>query len=129
MIRFFFSTVLGVAAGILLGLFIGWVVAPVEYTDSPMTELAQQYQDEYILMVAGGYIADGDLEGAINRLRVLEIDNIPQYIQEMAERYISNSRDLEDIKYLVALAEGLGRLTPPMDNFRQFSRPSGSNAP
>lgn len=129
MIRFFFSIVLGVAAGILLGLLVGWVVAPVEYTDSPMTELSQQYQDEYTLMVAGGYIADGDLDGALARLRVLGVTNIPQYVQETAERYISNSRDLKDIRYLVALAEGLGRLTPPMENFRQFSRPAGSSTP
>jgi hypothetical protein len=129
MIRFFFSTVLGVVAGIAVGLFMGWQIVPVEYTDSPMTALAEQYQDEYTLMVAGGYIADGDLEGAINRLRALEVTNIPQYVQEMTERYISNSRDLKDIRYLVALAEGLGRLTPPMENFRQFSRPTGSNTP
>lgn len=124
MIRFFFSVVFGVAAGILTGLFIGWQVVPVEYTDSNMAALAAVYQEEYTLMVAGGYIADGDLNGAIERLRLLGVPNIPQYVQEMTERFISNSRDLKDIRYLVALSEGLGRLTPPMENFRQYSRPT-----
>ena len=44
-------------------------------------------------------------------------------VQEMAERYISSSRDLREIRYLVALSEGLGRLTPLMEPFRQLSRP------
>lgn len=123
MVRFFFSVVFGVVAGILTGLFLGWQVFPVEYTDSPIPALADTYKDEYTLMVAGGYIADGDLNGAIERLRLLGVQNIPQYVQEMTERYISNSGELKDIRYLVALSEGLGRLTPPMENFRQYSRP------
>jgi hypothetical protein len=124
MLRFFFSIVIGVIAGVLVGLFIGWQVAPVEYTDSPISALAQSYQDRYTIMIAGGYIADGDVDGAIERLRLLGEDNIPEFVQRVTERYISNSADLNDIRYLVALAEGLGRLTPPMQNFRQYSRPA-----
>lgn len=123
MLRFFFSIVIGVVMGVLVGLFIGWQVAPVEYTDSPIAALAQPYKDRYTIMIAGGYIADGDLQGAIERLRLLGTDNIPEFVQRVTERYISNSADLNDIRYLVALAEGLGRLTPPMQNFRQYSRP------
>jgi hypothetical protein len=123
MVRFFYWVIIGVAAGTLAGLYVGWQVAPVEYTDSPMTALAEEYQEEYTLMIAAGYIADGDLNGALERLRLLGVSNIPQYVQELTERYISNSRDLQDIRYLVALAEGFGRLTPPMENFRQYSRP------
>lgn len=124
MLRFFFSIVLGVIIGVLAGLFIGWQVAPVEYTDSPIAALAQTHKDRYTLMIAGGYIADGDLTGAIERLRLLGEDNIPEYVQRVTERYISNSANLNDIRYLVALSEGLGRLTPPMQNFRQYSRPA-----
>ncbi len=128
MLRFFFSIVIGVIAGVLAGLFIGWQVAPVEYTDSPISALAQPHQDRYTIMIAGGYIADGDLNGAIDRLRLLGVENIPEYVQQVTERYISNSANLNDIRYLVALAEGLGRLTPPMQNFRQYSRPVEANS-
>lgn len=121
--RFFVSTVVGVAVGLLMGLFAGWQVIPVEYQDSPIRALSESYRDEYTRMIAGGYLADGDVIGAVERLRVLGVENIPQYVQEMAERYISNSRDLREIRYLVALSEGLGRLTPLMENFRQLSRP------
>jgi len=122
MTRFFFSTVIGVALGLLIGLFAGWQISPVEYRDSPIRALSEPYRDEYTRMIAGGFLADGDLTGAVERLRVLGVVNIPQYVQEMAERYISNSRDLKEIRYLVALSEGLGRLTPLMENFRQLSR-------
>lgn len=123
MTRFFLSVVVGVVVGLLMGLFIGWQVIPVEYQDSPIRGLSEPYRDEYTRMVAGGYLSDGDVIGAVERLRVLGVTNIPQYVQEMAERYISNSRDLREIRYLVALSEGLGRLTPLMENFRQLSRP------
>lgn len=122
MTRFFFSTVIGVALGLLIGLFAGWQISPVEYRDSPIRALSEPYRDEYTRMIAGGFLSDGDLTGAVERLRVLGVANIPQYVQEMAERYISNSRDLKEIRYLVALSEGLGRLTPLMENFRQLSR-------
>ncbi|MCA9888539.1 MAG: hypothetical protein KC546_09200, partial [Anaerolineae bacterium] len=62
--RFFISTVIGVLVGILAGLFIGWTVAPIEYVNSPMTALSVRYQQEYTVMVAEGYLVDGDALGA-----------------------------------------------------------------
>ena len=44
---------------------------------------------------------------------------MPVYVQEVAERYITNSRDVDDIRPLVALADGLGRLTPIMEPYRE----------
>ncbi|MCA9882818.1 MAG: hypothetical protein H6670_00870 [Anaerolineaceae bacterium] len=121
--RFFISTVIGVLVGILAGLFIGWTVAPIEYVNSPMTALSVRYQQEYTVMVAEGYLVDGDALGAVERLRVLGVSNVPLYVQEVAETYISNSRNIEDIQKLVALAAGLGRLTPLMEPYYEL-RPS-----
>lgn len=118
MARLFISTVVGVIIGAMIGLFVGWEVMPVEYVNSPMTDLAQRHKDDYTVMIASGYLADGDAIGAIERLRVLNVDNVPAYVQEITERYITNSRNLEDIKNLVALSEGLGRLTPIMQPYR-----------
>ncbi len=56
-------------------------------------------------------------------LRVLGQGNIPAYVQGVTERFISNSRDATDIAYLVALAEGLGRLTPIMQPYAQLHAP------
>lgn len=123
--RLFISTVIGIVFGLALGAYIGWGLAPVEYVNSPMSDLAPRYREEYTVMVAAGYLVDHDVDAAIRRLSVLAVDNAPLYVQELTERYISNSRDVEDIRKLVALAEGLGRLTPPMENFRQLSLSGG----
>lgn len=126
MIRFFFSAAIGAALGLLIGLYIGWEVAPVEFVDSPLPELSRTYRDEYTIMVASGYLVDRDINGAIERLRRLGEENVPEYVQATAERYITNSREVDDIRKLVTLAEGLGRLTPPMEQFRQLPTTGGT---
>jgi ABC-type antimicrobial peptide transport system permease subunit len=119
--RFLISMLVGILIGLLSGLFIGWVVAPTEYVNSPMTALAQRWRDEYTVMIAAGYAVDGDLNGALERLRRLGVPNVPQYVQEITERYITNSRSVADIRLLVRLAEGFGRLTPLMQDFRALN--------
>ncbi len=119
--RLILSLLGGIVVGLLSGLFIGWVVAPTEYVNSPMTALAQRWQDEYTVMIAAGYAVDRDLNGALERLRRLGVPNVPQYVQEITERYITNSRNVADIRLLVRLAEGFGRLTPLMQDFRSLN--------
>ena len=118
MVRFFASLLVALLVGLGLGLYLGWVQFPVQQTDSAATVLAQRYKDEYAVMIAQGYLADQDITGALERLRLLQVDNIPAYVQEVTERYITNSRDVRDIRVLVALSEGLGRLTPIMEPYR-----------
>ena len=119
-----------VGAGI--GLYIGWVQYPVEYRNSEMCQLAEDYQEEYTLMVARGYQLDGNVNKAIERLRPLRaagnpncqqsqtttIDNIPDWVQTLTELYISEGANQEQIRDLVALSEAFNRLTPVMESFR-----------
>ena len=37
--------------GMGLGLWYGWVLDPVEYTNTDVSRLASVYRDEYVLMV------------------------------------------------------------------------------
>ncbi len=121
--RFLISLVVGAALGVGLGLMLGWQVFPVEYTNGPSTALRQDYQNEYTLMVAEGYLLDGNANGAFDRLRMLQVDNIPLHVQTVTESYITNSRSLEEIRALVALSEALGRLTPIMEPYRPATLP------
>ena len=125
MLRFLISLVIGLALGVLIGLYLGWVQFPVQFVDSPASSLSERYKNEYMVMVASGFVKDGDLGGAVERLRVLGVANIPAYVQEVTERYISNSQDAGDISVLVALSESLGRLTPIMLPYRQIGAPGG----
>jgi hypothetical protein len=102
----------------VIGVYIGWVQAPVEYVDSPLSRLDQAHMDDYTVMIAAGYTADDDLQGAVDRLRALNITNVPAYVQTVTERYISQGRSVGDIQYLVSLAEAMGRLTPLMEAYR-----------
>ncbi|NWG16274.1 MAG: hypothetical protein HXY41_06525 [Chloroflexi bacterium] len=125
MLRFLVSLILGLVVGLGIGLYLGWVRFPVEFVDSPASSLSQRYKDDFIVMVASGYVKDGDLGGAVERLRLLGVANIPAFVQEVTERYISNSQNADDISVLVALSESLGRLTPIMQPYRQISGTGG----
>jgi len=121
--RFLVSLAVSLIIGLVIGLYLGWVPFPVQYVDSPARDLAQRYKDEYTVMIAAGYEADYDLTGAIERLRVLEVENVAQHVQEVAERYITTSRDVGEIQMLVILADGMGRLTPMMQPFMPVTLP------
>ena len=115
--RFLTSLLLGLIIGGLIGLYFGWVQFPVEYVDSPMEDLELRAKDDYTVMIAASYQFDQDGLGAVERLQLLGVDNVPEYVQSTTERFITNSRDLNDIRLLVNLSNGLGRMTPIMEPF------------
>ncbi len=116
--RFLQFLLLGLILGGVFGLYLGWFQFPRDAYRGDMTELAQSFRDDYAVMIAAGYAADGDLPGALDRLSRLRVDDIPRYVQRLTDRVIASSaRDIRDIRLLVALARGLGRLTPAMEPF------------
>ncbi len=126
MVRFLSSFFAALIIGTLLGLYFGWVQFPVKYTDSSADRLAQRYKDDYTVMVANAYLDDSDLTAALERMRLLGVENVPAYIQETTERYITNSREVTDIRALVTLSSGLGRLTPIMEPYQIVTLPGQS---
>jgi hypothetical protein len=103
------SVLIGVLVGLATGVFVGWELYPIQYRNSPMPALSSRYQEEYTVMVAEGYLVDGDEDLALERLRALEKDNIFDYVEDLTERYISQSKDLETINKMKALCKALGR--------------------
>lgn len=128
--NYVFTAIVALAIGVSLGLYLGWVQFPREYRDGYLCQLAPSYQEQYTIMVARGYRQDGDIDRAFERLQPLlttnvavcaessnQIDNIPLWVQTVAEKYISTSADRAVIEDLVVLSAGFGRTTPLMDNF------------
>ena len=118
MTRFIGSLLLGLALGSAIGLYLGWKPFPSEVVNTRAVSLDAQYKDDYTVMIARGYLADGDAVGAVERLRILGVSNVPLYVQEITERYISLSRNVDDVTALISLSAGLGRLTPLMERYR-----------
>jgi hypothetical protein len=73
--------------------------------------------------VAGGYWENADILGAFERLQMLGVQSVPQFVQDVTEKYITTSRSVDEIYLLVALSEGFGRLTPIMQPYRQVNIP------
>ncbi len=126
--RLVLSLLIGLSIGIAAGLYLGWVVSPVEYVQSPMKDLSRRYKDEYTVMVASAYQVDNDLNEAIRRLQPLDVSNIPLYVRDVTERYISeNGTGKEaDIRNLVVLSRALGYYTQPMQAFALPTATPGS---
>lgn len=126
MLRIFRSLILGLALGALVGLYFGWVSFPMDARNRQLSQLAQSHQDDYSVMIAAGYAADGDLAGASARLALVYGADAARQLRESAERIISSSaRSLPDIRLLVALARDLGQLSPLMMPFLTLEESGG----
>lgn len=74
---------LGLIAGVTGGLYVAWVVAPVEEVDTAPWQLNREGQADYIAAVMLAYANDSDLTRAVTRLLELRIEGDP--IQRVAD--------------------------------------------
>lgn len=63
--------ILAIAAGAAIGIFYGWRINPVEYSDTVPARLRQDYRTDYVLMVAEAFSKDQDMALAVERLTFL----------------------------------------------------------
>lgn len=63
--------IITILIGIGLGILYGWVIDPVDYVDTTPDSLRQDYQADYVLMVAEIYQAERDPTVASARLSFL----------------------------------------------------------
>ena len=103
----------GLALGAGLGLLLGWVVWPTEYTDAEPIILQDAYRQDYLRMIAVAYGADGDLETAVTRLNSLGPNGADQLFSLMLDAILAGEAEAE-IRQLVKLADALGFTSPAM---------------
>lgn len=104
----------GLAAGVGLGLLIGWVIAPVTYYDTIPAQLHPLYQDEYVHLVALTYDVTRDLDAAREDLAALNPNDPTGPLQTLTERLIAEDAPPDVIAPLAGLAKDLGAATPVM---------------
>lgn len=109
-------TAVGLLLGVAVGLYVGWFAWPVAYSDANPAVLQTRYQQDYLLMIATAYEADGDLALAEQRLasmgengRFLLLDTLLDMIVRQAPE--------ADLVRLARLAQALGLSSPAVDRY------------
>lgn len=108
---------LGLLLGVGIGLYLGWMVIPVTYTDTDLPSLAQPYKDEAVLMIATRYSADGNGEAAQAALAALGYTDAAAAIQSVTVRAIAEQWPEADLRRLVALAVAFHAAAPEMNPY------------
>lgn len=102
------AMIVGLLGGVGLGLWIGWIAAPVEYVDTDMAFLHPVYKQELLLLIAEAYLADGDLNTAHARLALLRLPDPARALADLAEQHAIQDGPLSETQALATLAAALG---------------------
>jgi len=114
---------IGLAVGLGIGLYLGWVAWPVQYYDTDVASFHPQYQFEYAVMVGASYELDGNWGHAEQRLRALGQDELGRWLRDLIHRSIAEGRDPVKIGHLISLAEPLDVKTEIMEPFSRTTTP------
>ncbi len=112
-LRPFLIILLGMALGVGLGLYLGWEVWPIEFTDANPAVLQAGYQQDYVRMTAAAYAADGDLGAAQARVASLGPDGNETVLSVTLDAILAGGDEAE-IRRLVKLAADIGLSSPAM---------------
>ena len=102
----------GVVLGIILGILFAWVISPVEYVDTAPESLTNEFKDQYRVLIASAYVANGDLVRAKARLGLLGEANIYLVVAEQAQQMLAEGGSVEEAQALGRLALALGQGIP-----------------
>ena len=107
----------GLMIGMSMSLFYTWVLDPPALTLAPPSSLNPHDKEIYMMLVAAGYAADGDLARAERRLAALRDPHIGATLVALAERYIAEERDAREVRALARLADALGHTSAALRAF------------
>jgi hypothetical protein len=121
-LRPFLIIIIGLALGIGLGLYLGWVAWPTEFTDANPSILQESYRHDYVRLIADAYTADNNLPAAQRRVANLGEDGLDAVLSVTLDT-ILQGEDEADIRRLVKLAAALGLSSPAMTPFLPEAAP------
>lgn len=98
---------IAILIGITLGFLYGWVLDPVDYVDTTPDSLRQDYQADYVLMVAEAYQAERDPTVSAARLAFLGIVEPLELVSNTFEFAKEVGYNETDLSKLDALYDGL----------------------
>lgn len=103
---------ISILIGLVLGVIYGWLINPVQYVDTPPSNLRADYKADYALMVAEIYATDRDLTLASYRLTRLGDETPLRSVQQAIITAQQLGYSEQDTGLLAKLAEALQALTP-----------------
>ena len=106
----------GLALGVGLGLYLGWV-APARFTRVKPAALTESYQRDLTLMIAAAYEQDGDLPAAWQRLVALQKNDTRAWLLAITVDEVLNGDDERAIRQLVRLAGDAGIESPVITRY------------
>jgi hypothetical protein len=115
----------GLAVGTAFSLWYGWVVSPLQYTDTDMAHLHPAYRDDVALMVSESYAVDADLDKARARLALLSVSDPASMVADLADKAIAQNEPLPHIRALARMAAAMG---VQRDSLRPYQS-AGDGAP
>jgi hypothetical protein len=98
--------IVGLLCGLGLGIFVAWMLWPVQVTDVDVPDLKSSSQEDYIILTASSYVYDQDLDKAQSRLAQLKDPSILSRIAALARSLAGDSRP--EAAYVAELAVALG---------------------
>lgn len=97
---------LGLVIGVALGLFYGWVVSPVQFTETDPSTLSLEEKQEYLALVASAYKVDHNLDRARMRLAKLKDPNTITTLTALAQQTAANGGDASALAVLASDLSG-----------------------
>jgi len=107
--------VTGLILGILLGVIYSKWIQPVQYTDTSPASLLAESKEDYRILVAAAYEANGDLVRAKARLGLLKDENSYRAVAEQAQNMLADGGSAEEARALGILAVALGEELPTVE--------------
>ncbi len=102
----------GLLIGLVLGVVYGWVISPVNYTDTAPAALRRDYRDQYLILIAQAYAADGDLDRARQRIASLGDADAGEAVTALAQQLAAAGKDSSALSALAsALGVGISAVT------------------
>lgn len=102
----------GLIIGVILGVLYTRYIQPVEYIDTSPALLRQDFKDQYRVLIAAAYTANGDLVRARARLQLLKDPDIFRALTEQAQHSLAENSSSVEARSLGLLAIALGQAPP-----------------
>jgi hypothetical protein len=98
--------VVGVVAGLALGLLYAWVISPVEWKDASPSLLSEPYRQEWMRMAIDSYAANRDADLALTRYQALGDQGAASLQGVAAEPGSVGATTIQNFNAVISILEG-----------------------